>query len=99
MLCCWSRDLAPFKNFIINRFGIVPKSTPGKWHLITDLYFRHGKSVNCGIPPESCHVSCPGIPEAVDEVMKYGRGLTSKSLPSFPVRESIRSLFVRYVLE
>ena len=24
-------DSAPFKNFHINQFGIIPKSTPGKW--------------------------------------------------------------------
>ena len=34
----------------INRFGIVPKSyNTGKWHLITDLSYPPGKSVNDGI--------------------------------------------------
>ena len=27
----------PFPNLHINRFGVIPKSTPGKWRLITDL--------------------------------------------------------------
>ena len=27
-------DSAPFNNFHFNWFGIIPKSTPGKWRLI-----------------------------------------------------------------
>ena len=91
-------DLAPFKNFNINRFGIIPKSTPRKWCLIIDLSFPHGKSVNDGIPPESCHICCPGIQSAIDKVMKCGRGALmvkfdfKKAYRSFSVRESDRYL-------
>ena len=41
-------DAAPFVNFQINWFGIIPKSTPGKWRLITDLSFPHRSSVMTG---------------------------------------------------
>ena len=34
----------------MNHFGVIPKSTPGKWRLITDLSFPKGKSVNDRIP-------------------------------------------------
>ena len=40
----------PFTGTHINRFGVIPKSTPGKWRLITDLSFPKGKSVNDRIP-------------------------------------------------
>ena len=40
----------------ISRFGVIPKSTPGKWRLILDLSSPRGASVNNGISPELCHV-------------------------------------------
>lgn len=33
----------------VSRFGVIPKSTPGKWRLITDLSFPPGHSVNDGV--------------------------------------------------
>ena len=51
----------PFPNLHINRFGVIPKSTPGKWCLITDLSYPFGASVNDGIPSELCYVTCKGI--------------------------------------
>ena len=37
----------------INRFGVIPKPNKlGHWHLIVDLSFWPGASVNDGINPE-----------------------------------------------
>ena len=52
----------------INRFGVIPK------RLITDLSYPSGGRVNDGIPKEICHFTCPGIQEAIDKIMHYGRG-------------------------
>ena len=38
----------------INRFGVIPKSTPGKWRLIVDMSSPEGKSVNDGIQESRC---------------------------------------------
>ena len=38
----------------ISSFGVIPKSTPGKWRLILDLSSPHGKSVNDGIDKTLC---------------------------------------------
>ena len=32
-----------------------------------------GTSVNDGIPKEICDFACPGIQEAIDKIMRYGR--------------------------
>ena len=55
----------PFKDFLIIRFGIISKSTPEKWCLITDLSFPSGRSVIDGIPYDVCHFNCKGIQSAV----------------------------------
>ena len=58
---------SPFKNFQINRFGIISKSTPPppeKWRFITDISFSSGRSVTDGIPSEVCHFHCKGIQSA-----------------------------------
>ena len=47
----------PLPNLHINRFGIIPRSAPGKWQLITDLSYPQGSSVNDGIPKELCLVT------------------------------------------
>ena len=36
----------PIQDLHINRFGVIPKSAPGKWRLITDLSFPVDGSVN-----------------------------------------------------
>ena len=40
----------PFTGTHMNHFGVIPKSTPGKWRWITDLLFPKGISVNDRIP-------------------------------------------------
>ena len=36
-------------DILTSPFGVIPKSTPGKWRLITTLYFCTSYSVNDGI--------------------------------------------------
>ena len=49
----------PFENTHLNRFGVIPKSQPGEWRLITDLSFPKGRSVNDLIPDCNEHLSPP----------------------------------------
>ena len=53
------------KDFQINRFGIIPKSIPGKWRLITDWSFPPEQSVNNGISADVCRFRCKRIHSAV----------------------------------
>ena len=64
----------PLKNLQVNRFGVIPKSTPGKWRLITDLSFPQENSVNSLILDEHAKVSYVGIPAAISKIMALGRG-------------------------
>ena len=56
--CASGRVLGPFRKkllgtaLMINRFGVIPKGSTGKWHLIVDLSFPEGNSVNGGIDPQ-----------------------------------------------
>ena len=64
----------PFPNLHINRFGVIPKSTLGKWRLITDLSYPFVATVNDGVPSDLCHVTCKGIQSATDKAMRHGKG-------------------------
>ena len=64
----------PIQNFQINRFGVIPKSTPGKFRLITDLSFPKKGSVNNLISDNEATVSYAGIPEAIQLIMQLGKG-------------------------
>ena len=86
----------PFPNLHINRFGVIPKSTPGKWRLINYLSYPFGASVNDGIPSELCYVTCKEIQSAIDKVMHYGKGALmakfdlKRAYRAFPIRECDR---------
>ena len=42
----------------VNRVGVIPKGhNTKKWHLITDLSFPPGKSVNDGVDPDLCSLT------------------------------------------
>ena len=60
-------------NLHIDRFGVTPKSTLGKWRLITDLSYPQGSSFNDGIPKELCRINCKGIQEAIDKIADYAK--------------------------
>ena len=52
----------------INCFGIIPKSTPRKFRLITDLSVPKGKSVNDLIPDNEGCVSYAGLNDAINNI-------------------------------
>ena len=79
----------PFQGTHVNRFGVIPKSKPGKWRLITDLSYPSGRSVNDLIPDSKAEVSYVGIPEAIATIMKVGRGAM---LAKFDVERAYRLL-------
>lgn len=79
----------PLTGTHINRFGVIPKSTPGKWRLITDLSFPKGKSVNDLIPDCNSEVTYAGIPEAIFTIMKVGKGAL---LAKFDLKRAYRLL-------
>ena len=47
-------DPAEYPQFHTSRFGIIPKSTPGKWILILDMSSPDKVSVNDGIKKSLC---------------------------------------------
>lgn len=64
----------PIRTLHINRFGVIPKSTPGKLRLITDPSFPQDVSVNSLIPDSSAEVKYIGIQEAINKLMLLGPG-------------------------
>ena len=67
-----STEEFPFVH--INRFGVIPKSTPGKWRLIVDMSSPEGGSVNDGIQESRCSLSYATVEEATQGIVKYGNG-------------------------
>ena len=59
----------------VSRLSVIPKPhQPGKWRLITDLSSPKGDSVNDGVCPSLCSVSCASVDDAVRCIMRLGRG-------------------------
>ena len=58
----------------LNRFGVIPKSVPGKWRLITDLSAHKGFSVNDGITKDRCSLSYISVDEVAHQAIQLGRG-------------------------
>ena len=85
-------DVFSNPDFHINRFGIIPKSSPGKFRLITDLSFPHGSSINDFIPDSQAEVTYAGIPEAINLIMRLGKGAL---IAKFDIRRAYRLLPVK----
>jgi hypothetical protein len=69
-------DLPPVH---IYRFGVIPKGhNTGKWKLITDLSFPHGRSVNDGIDGELSSLSYMYI--SVDDIATQAARLGTGAL-------------------
>ena len=65
----------PRDQFVhVNRFGVIPgpKSTPGKWRLITDLSFSQRHSVN--EDAELCSMRYTTVENLAVAAMECGRG-------------------------
>lgn len=63
-----------FPEVHVSRFGVIPKTDPGKWRLILDLSSPEGSSVNDGISPERCSLSYMTVDDAARAIKKTGRG-------------------------
>ena len=63
-----------FPQVHINRFGVIPKSQPGKWRIITDLSYPQGASVNDGISQELASLSYITVDRVSSQIMQLGGG-------------------------
>ena len=65
----------PIAGLHVSRFGVIPKPhQPGKWRLIVDLSYPKGASVNDGVDPELCSLTYTSVDEAVQRILRRGRG-------------------------
>ena len=55
-------------------FGVIPKSTPGKWRLIVDMSSPTGDSVNNGIQESWCSLSYVTIVDGAQGIASLRRG-------------------------
>ena len=59
----------------ISTFGVIPKGHQSdKWHLIIDLSFPKGQSVNDGMLKELCSLQYITIDHAINHIMSIGPG-------------------------
>ena len=59
----------------INRFGVIPKKHKlGKWHLITDLSFPEGASINDAIDPSLCSLKYITVDQVARKALQLGKG-------------------------
>ena len=56
--------LDSFPQVQVSHFGVIPKSSSGKWRLILDLSSPEGLSVNDGINPDWCSLSYVTVEDA-----------------------------------
>ena len=63
-----------FIGCMTTRFGVIPKSTPGKWRLIVDLSYPEGYSVNDGIPKECSSMVYSSVGDATKMLLQLGKG-------------------------
>ena len=82
----------PVSALQINRFGVIPKSTPGKWRLITDLSYPQGAGVNSLISDEFAEVRYEGILEAIAKISNFGQGTL---MAKFDLKRAYRLLPVK----
>ena len=62
----------PFMH--ISRFGVIPKSTPGKWRLIVDMSSPEGGGINDGIQETMCSLSYATVEDTTRGIVNYGTG-------------------------
>ena len=67
-------DPAQFPFVHISRFGVIPKSTAGKWRLIVDMSDPDGASINDGICESVCSLTYVTVSDAVQSIMQLGQG-------------------------
>ena len=92
--CAEGRILGPFDEqslpqLQVSRLGVVPKDTPGQWHLIVDLSSPAGHSVNDGISKSLCSLTYVSVDTAVKLVKQLGWGTL---LAKVDIRSAYRML-------
>jgi hypothetical protein len=65
-------DSRPLSTLQCSPIGLIPKSQPGEWRLITHLSFPPGNSINDGIPDELISVKYASFDQAVGLVQEVG---------------------------
>ena len=75
----------------ISRFGVISKSTPGKWQLILDLSLAEGYSVNDGISETHCSFSYVSVDDTVEAVIKKGWGAQLTKVDIYRISENLRA--------
>ena len=63
-----------FPQVQLSPFGVIPKKSPGKWRLITDLSSPEGYNVNDGIPSAVCSLNYVTKEDGAKAVMDKGAG-------------------------
>ena len=58
----------------ISRLGVVPKHSPGQWHIIVDLSSPEGRSINDRISKDLCSLSYVSVAKAAEAVSRMGPG-------------------------
>ena len=67
--------LSSGQSLHVNRIGVVPEGhNRGKWHLINDLSFPEGKSINDGVNSDWCSLEYTSVDKVAMEALASGRG-------------------------
>ena len=66
--------IQPLPSLHISPLGLIPKKTPGEYHLIHHLSFPFGNSVNSHIPQIATSVHHASIDDAIRLIRRTGRG-------------------------
>ena len=90
----------PLPNLHVSSFGVIPKKgQPAKWHLIVNLSFPQGSSINDGIDPDEFSMHYIKLDQIISMVFKHGPGAL---IVKFDVKAAYRNIAVhpndRYLL-
>ena len=66
--------LSHFPMIYTSRFGVIPKSSPGKWHLIMDLSASEGHNINNGIRKDLCSLNYVTVDDAAQAALELDQG-------------------------
>lgn len=67
-------DPVQFPFVQVSRFGVIPKSSVGKWRLIVDMSAPEGASVNDGVRESVCSLTYVTVADAVQSITQLGQG-------------------------
>ena len=66
--------LSDFPRIHKSHFGVIPKNSPGKWHLIVDLSAPEGHSINDEIREDLCSLKYVTVDDAAQAVLEIVQG-------------------------